>query len=208
MKTFILTVICSFFFLFSISIPAYAEDEIAIFAGGCFWCLEHDLEVLQGVKNVDSGYTGGMMKNPTYRNHKGHQEAVIVEFEPEQISYETILRAYWRNIDPLDGQGQFCDRGDSYRPVIFTGNKLQKDLAETSLVSVLDELNLSSEQIQVEIKSKNKFWLAEDYHQNYAENNTFKYKFYRSSCGRDNRLKDVWGENATSAQPWNSNARE
>ena len=111
--------------------------ERAIFAGGCFWCLEHDLEGLPGVVSAESGYTGGDLSNPTYRNHQGHQEAVIVRFNPLKINYQKLLRIYWRNVDPLDGDGQFCDRGDSYRAVIFARLKrfvMARKLTSTAFV--------------------------------------------------------------------------
>ena len=181
-------------------IEAYS-DEI-ILAGGCFWCLEHDLESLKGVEFVESGYSGGSLNNPSYENHNGHQEVVLVNYDPRKVSLEEILRLYLRNIDPLDGKGQFCDRGDSYRPVIFYQNSIEENQSNEALLSASRELNVSFEDIKVEVKSKNKFWLAEDYHQNFADNNEFKYKFYRYSCGRDNRLNQLWGENSRTGNEW------
>ncbi len=159
-----------------------------------FWCLEHDLEQLPGVIKAESGYTGGTLENPTYFNHNGHQEAVEVHFNTEEISYESLLRAYWQNIDPFDGNGQFCDQGNAYRPVIFPDSKDQEAKALASVKDVEKELGVPMENIKVEIKRLKKFWLAEDYHQNYAERNKLKYNFYRSRCGRDNRLNKVWGK--------------
>tara|TARA_Y100001968_G_C19454354_1_gene771411 strand:- start:9093 stop:9701 length:609 start_codon:yes stop_codon:yes gene_type:complete len=187
---------------FTFPVGIFASEENAVFAGGCFWCLEHDLEKLPGVINVTSGYTGGDKNKPTYRNHEGHQEAVSVEFDSSKISFETLLRAYWRNIDPIDNNGQFCDRGLSYKPVIFTNNEYQKKAAETSLIMASNELNLMPEEIKVEISPKKKFWLAEDYHQDYAEINNIKYNFYRYSCGRDKRLNALWGNTARSYDSW------
>ncbi len=172
----------------------YASEEIAVFAGGCFWCLEHDLEKLPGVVDAESGYTGGVLENPTYLNHNGHQEAVKVRFKSDEISYESLLRAYWLNIDPYDGDGQFCDRGNAYKPVIFTRGEDQQIAAEKSVQDFATELAISKRSIKVQVKKIRKFWLAENYHQNYAERNSLKYNFYRSRCGRDNRLKTVWGE--------------
>ncbi len=179
-----------------------ALEEMAIFAGGCFWCLEHDLEELPGVISVQSGYTGGQIDNPSYRNHKGHQEAVRVLYDSLELSYENLLRSYWRNIDPYDSSGQFCDRGDSYRPVIFFSDELQMNSANLSLEKAAKELSISLNKLGVKIQPASEFWLAEDYHQNYAERNTIKYKFYRYSCQRDQRLEEVWGENASRGIDW------
>ena len=182
--------------------PLQASTQQAVFAGGCFWCLEHDLEGLRGVKSVGSGYTGGDLLNPSYSNHKGHQEAVSVTFDPEKISYKKLLRVFWRNIDPLDGDGQFCDRGDSYRPVIFTLDESQRNDAIISSELAALELDKSIESLKVDFQDLNKFWIAEDYHQDFATRNNIKYKFYRYSCGRDDRLEELWGERARSAQQW------
>ena len=193
--------LCLAFLIYPVELNA--AEETAVFAGGCFWCLEHDMEIIPGVINVESGYSGGSLENPTYSNHKGHQEVVRVAFDSEKITYNDLLRSYWRNIDPLDSQGQFCDRGDSYKPVIFVGNQSQNDSAELSLKKAADELNLLPDQIRVQIQLKKKFWLAESYHQNYAKFNNVKYKFYRYACGRDKRLINVWGEDyAGSSNPW------
>jgi len=181
-------------------IEAYS-DEI-ILAGGCFWCLEHDLEYLDGVNFVKSGYSGGDLNNPSYENHSGHQEVVLVKYDPKLVSLDEILRLYLRNIDPLDGKGQFCDRGDSYKPVIFYQNSTEETLSNNALKSASIELKVPFEDIKVEVKSKNKFWLAEDYHQNFADNNEFKYKFYRYSCGRDKRLDQLWGKNSKTGNEW------
>ena len=177
------------------------SDEITL-AGGCFWCLEHDLEYLDGVDFVKSGYSGGDLNNPSYENHNGHQEVVLVKYDPKIVSLDKILRLYLRNIDPLDGKGQFCDRGDSYRPVIFFENPLEENQSNDALISASKELKVPIEEIKVEVKSRSKFWLAEDYHQNFAENNEFKYKFYRYSCGRDKRLDQLWSDNSKTGNEW------
>tara|TARA_B100000674_G_scaffold91388_1_gene63997 strand:- start:125 stop:727 length:603 start_codon:yes stop_codon:yes gene_type:complete len=182
--------------------PLEAYSDEIILAGGCFWCLEHDLENLEGVDFVKSGYSGGDLNNPNYENHNGHQEVVLVNYDPKKVTLEEILRLYLRNIDPLDGKGQFCDRGDSYRPVIFYQNSIEKNQSNDALTSASIELTVPIEQIKVEVKSKNTFWLAEDYHQNFADNNELKYKFYRYSCGRDKRLDQLWGENARTGNEW------
>ena len=189
---------------FSIIInPLNTFAEELILAGGCFWCLEHDLESLNGINSVQSGYSGGNLQNPTYENHEGHQEVVLVDYDSQLVSLPEILRLYMRNIDPLDGKGQFCDRGDSYRPVIFYKDSIEKSDAENALISASNELRMPLENIYVELKPKSQFWLAEEYHQNFAERNELKYKFYRFSCGRDQRLDKLWGDNARSTNLWN-----
>ena len=176
-------------------------DEL-ILAGGCFWCLEHDLESLKGVNSVASGYSGGSLQNPTYENHDGHQEVVLVNYDSKLVNLGEILRLYLRNIDPLDGKGQFCDRGDSYRPVIFFKDVNEESDAKSALISASNELGVPIEKISVELKSKGQFWLAEEYHQDFADRNELKYKFYRFSCGRDQRLDKLWGDNARSTNLW------
>ena len=196
----------SIFVLISVIInPLNVYAEEIVLAGGCFWCLEHDLESLAGVNNVESGYSGGELINPTYENHNGHQEVVLVDYLPEQVKLEEILRSYFRNIDPLDGGGQFCDRGDSYRPVIFFDNKDDEKIASYALNAASRELSVPLQEIQVELKKRSQFWIAEDYHQNYADNNELKYKFYRYACGRDKRLDQLWGKNARSLNSWSKN---
>ena len=175
-------------------LQAHAQSEEAIFAGGCFWCLEHDLEELNGVVSAESGYSGGDLKNPTYENHNGHQEVVKVAFDPNVISYKDLLQQYWVNIDPFDNKGQFCDRGNSYKPVIFTSNQEQESDAKESQKNISLGLNIPLDQLKVDIVDSKAFWLAEDYHQDFAVKNYLKYNFYRASCGRDNRLKKVWSD--------------
>ena len=180
--------------LIACPLQAFAESEEAIFAGGCFWCLEHDLEKLDGVVTAESGYSGGDLTNPTYENHSGHQEVVKVVFDPDIIDYKYLLKQYWVNIDPFDDEGQFCDRGDSYKPVIFTSNPEQESDAKDSQETISVALNIPLTKLKVDIADFKSFWIAEKYHQDYAVNNPLKYKFYRTSCGRDNRLKKVWGD--------------
>ena len=180
--------------LIACPLQAFAESEEAIFAGGCFWCLEHDLEKLDGVVSAESGYSGGDLINPTYQDHSGHQEVVKVIFDSDIISYKDLLKQYWVNIDPFDNKGQFCDRGDSYKPVIFTSNQEQKRDAKESQETISVGLNIPLEELKVDIVESKVFWLAENYHQDFAVKNPLKYNFYRTSCGRDNRLKKVWGE--------------
>ena len=193
----------SLIIVFSILInPVNTLAEEVILAGRCFWCLEHDLESLDGINSVKSGYSGGDLQNPTYDNHSGHQEVVLVDYDSKSVSLPEILRLYLRNVDPLDGEGQFCDRGDSYRPVIFFNDSKEENEAKSALVNASKELGVPLEKIYVELKSKNQFWLAEDYHQNFADRNELKYKFYRFSCGRDQRLDNLWGDKARSIDLW------
>ena len=185
---------------------AEAAVEEAVLAGGCFWCLEHDLESLPGVLSAESGYSGGSLRNPSYRQVSaggtGHQESVRVRFDNAKLSYATLLRSFWRHVDPLDGDGQFCDRGSSYRPVIFTAGAAQQEQARASLEAAARELGRPSSAIRVQIKPLKAFWPAEAYHQNYAELNAVKYRYYRWACGRDRRLDQLWGSKARSAAAW------
>ena len=182
--------------------PIRLNANEIVLAGGCFWCMEHDLESLEGINNVKSGYSGGTILNPTYQNHEGHQEVVLVNYDPKIIKFETILRAYLRNIDPLDGEGQFCDRGNSYKPVIFYEDLDEADKSKNALISASRELDVSADKIKVELKSRNKFWDAEDYHQDFAKNYELKYKLYRYACGRDKRLDQLWGDRAKKLITW------
>ena len=198
-----MTKILSFLFALLVFInPLRVNADEIILAGGCFWCLEHDLESLEGINSVKSGYSGGDLQYPNYYNHDGHQEVVLVDYNSKLIDLDKIFRVYIRNIDPLDGDGQFCDRGESYRPVIFFQNPVEDNLSKNALILASNELNVLPEQIEIELKSKSKFWLAEDYHQDYAKKNELKYKFYRFTCGRDQRLEQLWGERARSGDPW------
>ena len=193
----------SLIIIFSILLnPINTFAEEVVLAGGCFWCLEHDLESLKGVNTVISGYSGGDLQNPTYENHNGHQEVVLVDYDSEVVSLSEIYRLYLRNIDPLDGGGQFCDRGNSYRPVIFYQNSNEKREATKSLLSASKELGTKLEKISVELKPKSQFWVAEDYHQDFANRNELKYKFYRYTCGRDQTLDKLWKDNARSINVW------
>jgi len=188
-------------------LPALAAaPQEAVLAGGCFWCLEHDLEGLPGVLEVVSGYSGGSLANPSYRQVSaggtGHQESVRVRFDPERISYATLLRAYWRNVDALDGAGQFCDRGDSYRPVIFTADAEQNRQAQASADAAARELRRPRSGLAVRIQPLERFWPAEAYHQNYAKREPIAYGYYRWACGRDRRLDGLWGKRARRSSAW------
>ena len=168
-----------------------APPATAVFAGGCFWCMESDFGHLEGVQNVVSGFTGGTLENPTYSgNHAGHYEAIEVTYDPAVIDYPALLEHYWRNIDPFDDGGQFCDRGHSYRAAIFATEE-QRSLARESLQSV--EARFGKDKVVTQILPAARFWPVEEYHQNYAEKNPVRYKYYRWSCGRDQRLEAVWG---------------
>ena len=194
---------CSLIIVFLILVnPINTFANEVVLAGGCFWCLEHDLESLKGINRVISGYSGGNLQQPTYENHDGHQEVVLVNYDSEVVTLSEIYRLYFRNIDPLDGGGQFCDRGDSYKPVIFFENEKEKNEASESLLSASKELGVKLEQINVELKPKSQFWQAEDYHQDFANKNELKYKFYRFSCGRDQQLDRLWEDNARSINEW------
>ena len=171
--------------------------EEATFAGGCFWCMEKPFDVLPGVIATTSGYSGGKVENPTYRQVSSgsteHAEAVRVIFDPEKITYPDLLNVFWRNVDPLDEYGQFCDRGSQYRAEIFYHDDEQKQQAEASKAA-LDESKTLERPISTQIVQVKNFFAAEDYHQNYYQTNPVKYKAYRYACGRDSRLEELWGK--------------
>jgi peptide-methionine (S)-S-oxide reductase len=173
-----------------------AEDTAtAIFAGGCFWCMESDFQEQEGVLDVVSGFTGGKLENPTYDgDHRGHYEAVQITFDPDKVSYETLLQHYWRNIDPFDKGGQFCDRGHSYKAAVFYLDDAQRRQAESSKAEV--SARFPRRDVVTEVLPATRFWPVKDYHQDYYLKNPVRYKFYRWNCGRDQRLKDIWGESA------------
>lgn len=177
-----------------------AKDDTtrATFGGGCFWCMEPPFDKLDGVLSTTSGYAGGHVDSPTYEQVSaggtGHVEVVQVEYDPDKISYQELLDVYWVNTDPTDPDGQFCDQGASYRPVIFYHNEEQKQLAEASKLS-LEKNKPFAGPITTSIEPLNdNFWPAEDYHQDYYKKNSVRYKLYRYSCGRDGRLEELWGE--------------
>lgn len=173
---------------------AGTEYETAVFAGGCFWCMQPPFEKLYGVKKVLSGYTGGAGKNPTYENYaeKGHLEAVRITYDPSKIKYAELLDIFWRQIDPTDTGGQFCDRGRQYRPAIFYNNDEQKKVAEKS-EEKLEKSGKYQKPVITEIIKASEFYKAEEYHQDYHKKNPVKYKLYRFNCGRDRYLKKIWG---------------
>ena len=150
---------------------------------------------MPGVEAAVSGFTGGSLPNPTYSgNHQGHWEAVQLTFDPEVISYESLLAIFWRNIDPFDAGGQFCDRGHSYKSAIFVLDEAQRQLAEASRQQVIEQF--PSEQVVTGIREATRFWPVESYHQDYYVKNPIRYRFYRAGCGRDQRLETIWGEAA------------
>jgi peptide-methionine (S)-S-oxide reductase len=178
--------------------PSEKVVATAIFAGGCFWCMEPPYDKLPGVLSTTSGYIGGKTVNPTYRQvvegDTGHAEAVQVVYDPTKITYEKLLEVFWVNVDPFDAGGQFCDRGDSYRTGIFVRDEAQLRLAQASKKAVEAKLK---KPVVTEIVLAPKFYPAEDYHQNYYVKNPVRYKIYRDNCGRDARLKEVWGAEKT-----------
>lgn len=175
--------------------PAVADT--ATFAGGCFWCMEPPFDKLDGVAATISGYAGGSVPDPTYEEVSsgttGHAEAVQIIYDSTQVDYEQLLTTYWPNVDPLDKGGQFCDRGSSYRPVIFVHNARQRRLAKASKERVAKQF---SKPIVVPIQPLDAFYRAETYHQNYYKKNPDRYKSYRRGCGRDARLRELWGDKA------------
>jgi peptide-methionine (S)-S-oxide reductase len=176
---------------------ASGESAAAVFAGGCFWCTESDFDKVPGVLSTTSGYTGGRVANPTYEQvsggNTGHIESVKVVYDPRRASYAALVEHFFRTIDPLDGGGQFCDRGSQYRSAIFVTNEQERRVAEgikARLAKVLQK------PIATEILPAAHFYPAEDYHQDYYEKNPIRYRFYRHNCGRDARVEKVWGERA------------
>ena len=180
---------------------AAADGELAVatFAGGCFWCVESDFDTVPGVVETISGYTGGTVANPGYKQvtegGTGHREAVQIRYDPKQVSYERLLHIFWRSVDPTDGGGQFCDRGESYQTAIFAGNEKERRLAEASK-EALEQSTVLDEPVVTPIEPAGEFYPAEGYHQDYYTKNPVRYRFYRFSCGRDSRVQQVWGKQA------------
>ncbi len=179
------------------SAPAPAADKglaVATFAGGCFWCMEPPFDKLPGVRSTTSGYTGGRVPNPSYEQVSagttGHVEAVEVRYDPAKISYQQLLDVFWRNVDPLSGDGQFCDRGPTYVSAIFYHDDEQRRLAEESKQQLAGRF---PQPIVTSLRPAVTFYPAEEYHQDYPQKNPIRYKFYRTQCGRDARLADLWG---------------
>jgi len=178
--------------LFSLSTQAFAAKTIL--AGGCFWCMEADFEKLAGVVDVISGFSGGTLQNPTYNgNHAGHYEAVEITYDPQKLSYQQLLDYYWVHIDPFDDDGQFCDRGHSYLAAIFVANDAERKIAENSKEQI--QAVFPKQKVVTQILPATTFWPIkgeESYHQDFYKNNPIRYNYYRWSCGRDKRLKEIW----------------
>lgn len=173
-----------------------AGYETALFAGGCFWCMEAPFDKLPGVVSVTPGYTGGHKKNPTYKEVSaggtGHAEAVQVVYDPVKISYPALLAVFWHNIDPTVAERQFCDVGHQYRAAIFYQGE-QQHAAALQSKAALEKSKPFREPVVIEITPASEFYPAEDYHQHYYKKNPIRYSYYRSGCGRDKRLKELWG---------------
>ncbi len=179
------------------SISQAENLQTAILAGGCFWCVESDFDKVEGVKETTSGYTGGHVDNATYKQVSaggtGHYEAVRIIFDADIVSYDKILHVFWRTVDPTDAGGQFCDRGDSYRTAIFATDDQQMAAANASKAALN---GLLPAPIVTPVLPASDFWVAENYHQNYYDTHPIRYKYYRNACGRDRRVKELWGDEA------------
>ncbi|MBK8766890.1 MAG: peptide-methionine (S)-S-oxide reductase MsrA [Burkholderiaceae bacterium] len=181
-----------------------AAPAKAIFAGGCFWCVESDFDKIPGVLSTVSGYIGGTVANPTYeqvsRKSTGHAEAVEISFDPQKVTYAQLLEYFWRTIDPTVKDRQFCDAGSPYRTAIFTVGEEQMRLARASLAA-LEKSKPFKEPVVTQVAAAGTFYPAEDYHQDYYKKNPIRYEYYRTSCGRDARLKQLWGDKAGKWMP-------
>lgn len=170
---------------------------VATFAGGCFWCVEADFDHVAGVKETVSGYTGGSVDKPDYKQVSaggtGHREAVRIVYDPEVVTYDKLLDVFWRSVDPTDSGGQFCDRGESYETAIYVMNADERKTAEASKAEAQAALG---KPVVTPVNDAGAFWPAEDYHQNYYVENPVRYKYYRWNCGRDQRIGEVWGDQA------------
>ena len=173
------------------------KTETAIFAGGCFWCMQPPYDELEGVVDTEVGYTGGSVEEPSYEQvtggGTGHLEAMRVEYDPETVTYEQLLDVFWKNVDPLDDEGQFCDRGYHYTTAIFAKDEHQREAAERSKQALIESDRFERE-IVTPIRDAAPFYLAEEYHQDYYQKRPVRYRFYRASCGRDGRLDELWGD--------------
>ena len=179
-------------FLINVNLSA-SENKKAYFAGGCFWCMEESFDSVNGVLSSVSGYSGGHLKNPTYQDviykDTGHVEAIEITYNPKVVSYEKLLNIYWKNIDPFDSEGQFCDKGKSYRSVIFFQNQLEKEFINKSFKDL--EKKFSNKIVTLVWKFE-EFYPAEDYHQDYYEKNFIRYLMYKKGCKREETLKRIW----------------
>ena len=179
------------------SVHADAELSRAVFAGGCFWCVESDFDKVEGVVRTTSGYTGGRVDHPTYkqvtRGGTGHYEAVEVVYDPDVVSYDYLVDYFFRHVDPTDAGGQFCDRGDSYRTAVFAADDAQEEAAKAE-IEMIEASGVLAAPIVTPVLKLDAFWPAEAYHQDYYTKNPLRYRFYRTSCGRDKRVAQVWSE--------------
>ncbi len=180
----------------ALAAPAQAGQAVATFAGGCFWCVEADFDKVPGVISTTSGYMGGDPSKATYKQVSaggtGHAEVVQIVYDPAKVTYEKLLDTFWRNIDPLVKDKQFCDSGDQYRSAIFYHSEEQKRAAEATKAKVMERFK--PRQVFTQVVAAEKFFAAEDYHQDYYEKNPSRYSFYRWNCGRDQRLEQLWGK--------------
>lgn len=190
------TLIISLILLLPLASFAAEKQATAVFAGGCFWCMQEAFDKVPGVIKTEVGYTGGSVKHPSYQQvssgKTGHVEAIQVTYNPAKLSYPELLTAFWHNVDPVDAGGQFCDRGVEYRSVIFYDSSQQQAAAEKSKTSLIKSGKFK--QIATEILPEKKFYAAETYHQNYYKKNPIRYKFYKYNCGRAKRLEQIWGK--------------
>lgn len=177
---------------------AAAETKSAVFAGGCFWCMEEAFDNVDGVVGTTSGYAGGSVNNPNYKQVSGggtgHYEVVEVEYDPAKVTYASLLETFWQNIDPFDARGQFCDKGSQYLSAIFVADEEEQGLAEKSKEEVA--ARFKGEEIATQILPAATFYPAEDYHQNFHVTNEARYKYYKFGCGRAQRLEEIWGKPA------------
>ncbi|CAG35044.1 peptide-methionine (S)-S-oxide reductase MsrA [Desulfotalea psychrophila] len=182
--------------ILSLSSASQVMAKSTVLAGGCFWCMESDFEKLDGVSGVVSGFSGGILKNPTYNGrHTGHVEAVQISYDPQKISYRELLEHYWFNIDPFDDKGQFCDKGPSYLAAIFVASKEERHIAEESKRAI--EKRFPNRRVITPILKATTFYPIkghESYHQDYYKKSAIRYKLYRWNCGRDRRLQEIWGD--------------
>lgn len=184
-------------FAFALPLAAQAADKTAVFAGGCFWSMQHAFEGVKGVKDTKAGFSGGTVANPSYNQVEaggtGQHEAVQITYDPAQTSYEKLLDIYWRNTNPMDAQGQFCDQGEPYRPIVFANGADETKIAQQQKADLAKRFG---KPIATEIRPAAPFYPAEDYHQHYADKNPVAYMAYREGCGRPSAMKAVWGDEA------------
>lgn len=177
------------------SVSVSSETKTAVFAGGCFWCVEADFDKVEGVVSTLSGFAGGHVDNPSYKQvtytDTGHYEVVQIEYDASVVSFSELLEYYWRHVDPTDDGGQFCDRGDSYKTAVFVNDESERKTAEMSKASI-EASGVLEDPIVTPILDAAPFWKAEEYHQDYYQKNPLRYRYYRTSCGRNNRVEEVW----------------